>query len=141
MTSKLLDVRKAVVRLLVCMLYEGRYSTRNLGWIYRCYVSHLFGVSFETFSSYLDAENDPLDDVEIPTYIVVGLWALVNTPRDTDRLPEDLRRVLASASYVKTRCVRTRDAESALPLPCDEETEMNSRRSEDEKESEAVEIL
>ncbi len=73
MKSKTKKRCKAINRLLVDMLYDGRNSTRNLNWIHRNYVRHLFDVTQETFSSYLDVENEPLDDVKIPTYIVIGL--------------------------------------------------------------------
>lgn len=54
MTNKFSAERKAAARLLVDMLYERRSSTRNLRWIYNRYAKYLFGVSFPTFSSYLD---------------------------------------------------------------------------------------
>lgn len=135
MTDKFSDERKAIARLLVAMLYEGRYSARNLGWIYNRYGKYLSGVSFESFSSYLDSENDPLDDVRIPPYIVVGLWEMVNVPRCTCRIPEALRRRLASASYSKSRS-RGRSVSRAVrcgsaDLPC------RSRKNDEERGADA----
>ncbi|NBJ06815.1 hypothetical protein D1647_11600 [Alistipes sp. Z76] len=40
---------KAINRLPVDMLYDGRNSTRNLHWIHRNYVRHLFDVTQERF--------------------------------------------------------------------------------------------
>ena len=99
---------KAINRLPVDMLYDGRNSTRNLNWIHRNYVRHLFDVTQETFSSYLDVENEPFDGVKIPAYIVIGLWEMVKVPRSANRLPEDLRRRLASAECRRARYARAR---------------------------------
>ncbi len=99
-----------IARLLVAMLYDGRYSARNLGWIYRNYAGPLLGVSFETFSSYLDDGDDPLDDVDMPPYLIVGLWLLVNVPRTTGSLPADLLRRMSRMRHVKAGYVRHREA-------------------------------
>ena len=130
MTSKLLDVRKAAARLLVNMLYQSRYSTRNLGWIYCHYAKYLFCVSFETFSSYLDYENEPLDDVEIPTYIVIGLWELIHVPRCADRLPDELRRMLSSMNYVKAHCDYAEDRKTMLWIPHREKLTQHAEKHE-----------
>lgn len=100
-----------IARLLVVMLYDGRYSARNLGWIYRNYAGPLLGVSFETFSSYLDDEDDPSGDGELPRYLVAGLWLLVNVPRMTDSLPADLLRRMSRMRHVKAGYARRRASE------------------------------
>lgn len=112
-SSKFLKTRKMIARLLVVMLYDGRYFARNLGWIYRNYAGPLLGVSFETFSSYLDYDGDPLDDDDLPRYLIVGLWLLVNVPRTTGALPADLLRRMSRMRHVKAGYARRRA--SAVP--------------------------
>lgn len=116
-SSKFLRTRKVIARLLVAMLYDGRYSTRNLGWIYRNYAGPLLGVSFETFSSYLDYDDDPLDDAGLPLYLIDGLWRLVNVPRTVDSLPADLLRRLARMGDVKVGYVRKHRPSGAAEEP------------------------
>ncbi len=128
MTNKFSSERKAVARLLVDMLYERRSSTRNLRWIYNRYAKYLFGVSFETFSSYLDRDNDPLDDVELPPYIVLGLWAMVNVPCGEHRYPAELRRLLSRPRYAKSRKRCARHAGVDLPR--------RGRENDEEREAE-----
>ncbi len=117
MNLKYSDERDLFARYLVDMSYDGRNSVRNLKWIHRNYARFIFGTSFETFSSYLDYENNPLDDVELPLYLIEGLWRMVNVPRTLDRLSDDLVRKLNSAKYTRGRHGYTRRRESVLWYP------------------------
>lgn len=130
MTNKFSSERKAVARLLVDMLYERRSSTRNLRWIYSRYAKYLFGVSFETFSSYLDRDNDPLDVVELPPYIVLGLWAMVNVPCGEHRYPAELRRLLSRPRYAKSKSRKRCARHTGADLP------RRGRENDEEREAE-----
>lgn len=92
--------RKKIARLLVDMLYEGRNSKCNIAWIYDRYGQYLLGVDIDTFHSYLAADEAELSDVDVPPYIVVGLWMLVNIPMAVHDIPAMLRRRMREAEVM-----------------------------------------
>ena len=134
MNVKHSDERDLFARYLVAMTYEGRNSVRNLKWVNEKFAKYIHGTSFESFSSYLDIESNPHENVELPLYIIEGLWMMVNVPRTLDRLSDDLVRKLASSKYTAGRhgCVCRKG--SVLLYPDRNSDDSPTTRSESDPE-------
>lgn len=100
-TPKYMRWRKLIARTLVAMLTDSNDPHRNKQWIYDHYGVYLLGVDYDTFLNYLDDEEDPLRDLELPSYILIGLWLLVNLPMGFTQIPKKLAQKLMRKEWQK----------------------------------------